>query len=141
MSELKGTLAMVGPVEAIPLRNGGELKKRTIVIDFYAGTRTVKAAFVVQVDSVNAEINHIMLGSEVTVYYNIESREWNSKWFTDLKVWRITNHSCGAQPVSRNGEIPYAEPTKLPTTPAEARKYSSDNHPANQPGFEDDLPF
>jgi hypothetical protein len=28
-------------------------------------------------------------GTEVTVSYNPESREYNEKWYTDLSVWKI----------------------------------------------------
>lgn len=30
-------------------------------------------------------------GEEVEVFVNIESREYNSKWYTDIKAWKINN--------------------------------------------------
>lgn len=137
MSELKGLLSHIGDVETITLRNGGEMKKRTVVIDYKSGQFDRKAAFVVQVDSVNAEVNNMRLGDEVTMQYNIESREWNGKWFTDLKVWRIVATNGTTNGTTKNA----TSATNVPTTPAAAAKYQSDNHPANQPGYEDDLPF
>ena len=131
MNELKGLLSHIGGIETITLRNGGEMKKRTVVIDYKSGQFDRKAAFVVQVDNVNAEINGMRLGDEVTMHYNIESREWNNKWFTDLKVWRV---------VATNGATNSAQAATT-TSPAVAARQQSDNHPANQPGFEDDLPF
>lgn len=141
MSELKGLLSHIGDVETITLRNGGEMRKRTVVIDYKSGQFDRKAAFVVQVDSVNAEVNNMRLGDEVTMHYNIESREWNGKWFTDLKVWRIV-----ATNGTTNNATNLAHPWLLhqqqaATTPAVAARQQSDNHPANQPDYSDDLPF
>lgn len=31
--------------------------------------------------------------SLVTASINIESREWNGKWFTDVKAWRLVNEN------------------------------------------------
>jgi hypothetical protein len=138
MSELKGLLSHIGGVETIVLRNGGEMKKRTVVIDYKSGQFDRKAAFVVQVDSVNAEINGMRLGDEVTMHYNIESREWNQKWFTDLKVWRIETNGATKNTTEMATNSAQAAAT---TSPAVAARQQSDNHPANQPGFEDDLPF
>lgn len=136
MSELKGLLAHIGDVETITLRNGGEMRKRTVVIDYKSGQFDRKAAFVVQVDSVNAEVNNMRLGDEVTMHYNIESREWNGKWFTDLKVWRIVATNGTTNNATSATNVP-----TMPSTPAAAAKYQSDNHPANQTGYQDDLPF
>jgi len=135
MSELKGLLSHIGDVETITLRNGGEMRKRTVVIDYKSGQFDRKAAFVVQVDSVNAEVNNMRLGDEVTMHYNIESREWNGKWFTDLKVWRIVATNGTTNNATSATNVP------TPSTPAAAAKYQSDNHPANQPDYSDDLPF
>lgn len=148
MSELKGRLSKIGDVESIVLRNGGELKKRTIVLDYLSGTIEKKAAFVVQVDSVNAEINHYRLGDDVTVFYNIESREWNSKWFTDLKVWRISGVGSGSNSGTTNNttkdvtnSAQAATTASAGVSPAAAARQQSDAHPANQEGYLDDLPF
>lgn len=138
MSELKGRLSHIGGIESIALRNGGELKKRVVVIDYMGGTIEKKAAFVVQVDSVNAEVNNLRIGDEVTLHYNIESREWNGKWFTDLKVWRVATNGATKNTTNMATNSAQAATT---TSPAVAARQQSDNHPANQEGYEDDLPF
>ncbi|MBA3648960.1 MAG: DUF3127 domain-containing protein [Chitinophagales bacterium] len=36
-------------------------------------------------------------GDEVKVAFNLESREYNGRWYTDAKVWRIEKMSGGEQ--------------------------------------------
>lgn len=60
-------------------------------------------------------------GDAVKVFYDLESREFNSRWYTDVKAWKI--ESLGAS----TGD--------LPPLPNEA---AMDTPP---PPGEDDLPF
>jgi hypothetical protein len=49
------------------------------------------------------DISNLKEGTRITAGINIESREFNSRWFTDIKIWKldladtdkenITNHS------------------------------------------------
>jgi hypothetical protein len=32
-------------------------------------------------------------GDAVTVHFDIESREYNGRWYTDVKAWKIENRS------------------------------------------------
>lgn len=34
-------------------------------------------------------VGKLSTGENVDVYVNIESREYNSRWYTDIKAWRI----------------------------------------------------
>ena len=36
------------------------------------------------------------VGDEVKVSFDVESREWNGKWFTQLNAWKVERQ--GAQP-------------------------------------------
>lgn len=44
-------------------------------------------AFSVMGDDKFKEMN-IVVGNEYTVYFDVNSREWNGKWFTDISCWR-----------------------------------------------------
>lgn len=66
-------------------------------------------------------------GDRVNVSVNIESREYNGRWYTDVKAWRIQK-SAPAQPAA-------APMPDLP--PIGASEYSA---PASGEQF-DDLPF
>jgi hypothetical protein len=59
-------------------------------------------------------------GDKIKAGINIESREYNSKWYTDVKVWKFEKIAAGSAPPE---EPPY------PQTFEEA------------PSIEDDLPF
>jgi hypothetical protein len=49
------------------------------------------------------------IGTEATVSYNPESREYNSKWYTDLRVWDIK--VAGTKPAAKSTAKP-KEPVK-----------------------------
>ena len=42
------------------------------------------------------EIQKFQSNDQLKVSINIESREYNSKWYTDIKAWRIEGASAGA---------------------------------------------
>jgi hypothetical protein len=64
-------------------------------------------------------------GERLTAYIDIQSREYNGRWYTDVKAWRVDrdNVDAGAEgPPSFAGE-PFPEP------------------PSDSDAVEDDLPF
>ncbi|MDE6436431.1 MAG: DUF3127 domain-containing protein, partial [Muribaculaceae bacterium] len=46
----------------------------------------------------NAVKIKLTVGQTVTVYFDIESREWNGKWFTDIRAWRADVEQPMQQP-------------------------------------------
>ena len=67
-------------------------------------------------------VKNLFEGDEITVGFNPESREYNERWYTDLKAWKITKGS-GTQPSTN--DVPPA--------------FSEDDIPPEEEG--DDLPF
>ena len=57
---------------------------------------------------------NIKVGEQYKVYFDVVSREWNGKWFTEVNTWRVIQLS-GIQPQQTsavpNGQ-PYTEPPK-----------------------------
>tara|TARA_B100001059_G_scaffold156486_1_gene156014 strand:- start:20263 stop:20631 length:369 start_codon:yes stop_codon:yes gene_type:complete len=49
------------------------------------------------------ELSKFQLNDNLKVSVNIESREYNSKWYTDVKAWRIDQLNDSA-PVSNNSK-------------------------------------
>lgn len=69
------------------------------------------------------ELERFNVGDMVTASLNIESREYNGRWYTDVRAWRLQGQSSGA---STGADDPF--------------------HPDNEPSFtadpaSDDLPF
>ncbi len=38
-------------------------------------------------------LRHFAIGDEINVYINLESREYNQRWFTDVRAWKIDKES------------------------------------------------
>ncbi len=34
------------------------------------------------------ELDKMVIGEQVKVYFDVESREYNGRWYTDLKAWK-----------------------------------------------------
>lgn len=67
-------------------------------------------------------------GDRVSVAANVESREYNGRWFTEVRAWKISKQAPAAPPVEQ------APPFDAEFAP------SSDNANYKEDNF-DDLPF
>jgi len=41
------------------------------------------------------ELKRFKAGDEITASLNIESREWNGRWYTDVRAWKIEGKNAG----------------------------------------------
>ena len=79
------------------------------------------------------EVARLVVGAEYTVSIDIESREYNGKWYTDVRAWRIVTKEQ-TPPAPAGGVNPPAYTAPMPTQePAYARSSAEQDI--------DDLPF
>ena len=76
----------------------------------------------------------LAVGQSVTASVDIESREFNARWYTDVRAWNVVyNDQQGA---------PAPAPTATaPTAPKTQAKGAAAQAPAGAPAAADDLPF
>ena len=127
--ELSGKVFKTMPVESGEGKNG-VWKKQQIIIEIDNGKYPKKVAVVFWGDLVNSDA--FAEGRDISVEFDVESREYNGKWYTDVKAWRI-NKTDGGNNTSNNTSSSY---TAAKTT---APAYTEADAPAAQ--IDDDLPF
>lgn len=124
--ELKGKI-----VQLLPIQSGqsakGTWRKQEYVIEI-PGQYPKKVCFYAWGDMVDTFA--LKEGEEVTASIDIESREYNGKWYTNIKAWKVVRDQPAA-PVHAAPAAP-ADPSSWPT-PTDEVKSESDNF--------DDLPF
>ena len=75
----------------------------------------------------------LQVGQDVAASIDIESREWNSKWYTEVRAWNVTYASQQPQLQAQVAPQPQvAQPVQ--STPPQQQ-------PSTQPQAADDLPF
>jgi len=79
------------------------------------------------------DIASLPIGSPVKCWINIESREFNQKWYTDVKVWRMEVLSANGAETS--APSPTAPPMDMPPPSLDDMPFESDDKES------DDLPF
>jgi len=62
-----------------------------------------------------ADVKKLNVGDSLLVSFNVESREYNQKWYTDLKAWKIVKNTQGnkSQP-TQNESIPPLSENDIP---------------------------
>jgi hypothetical protein len=58
------------------------------------------------------QLKQLTVGDAVSVSFNVESREYNERWYTDLRAWKIVK-STGASPNNQADNPPFDE-TDIP---------------------------
>lgn len=74
-----------------------------------------------------ADLSSVKVGDEVKVYIDVESREYNGRWYTDVKAWKLETVSAVA-----------AKKDDLSAPPDFSAPPPS---PEDELSAEDDLPF
>ncbi|MFT3902146.1 MAG: DUF3127 domain-containing protein [Niabella sp.] len=120
--EITGTLVQLLPLQKGTGRNG-EWKKQDIIIETQS-QYPKKVCISIWGDKINESV--LQVGKSLNISFDVESREYNGRWYTDVKAWKIEPAGGSAQSQSYNDE-----PTALPG------QYSDINSDTNN----DDLPF
>lgn len=83
--QLTATLTQVLPMESGVGRNG-EWKKQNIIVET-EGQYPKKICISIWGDKINPA--QLQSGNKLTIDFDIESREFNGRWYTDVKAWKI----------------------------------------------------
>lgn len=102
--EIKGTIIHVLPEASGVSKSGNSWKKREYVLENTEGQYPRKVAFTCFGE--NADRIILKAGDKVTMYFDIDSREYNGRWYTDIRCWRCDVENASNTPNPTEGAIP-----------------------------------
>lgn len=84
--EIKGKVLQVLPTESGTSRNGNQWQRAALIVETAENAKFPKKLKIVNMK--NAEIfAKIAVGEEVVFKAEVESREYNGRWFTEVTCW------------------------------------------------------
>lgn len=93
-------------VQVLPLQKGtgknGEWKKQDIIVET-DGQYPKKVCISIWGDKIND--NQLKVGNTLNISFDVESREYNSRWYTDVKAWKV--EVAGGDPVDNSPSDEY----------------------------------
>jgi len=110
--QVKGTLLQILKMESGVSKAGKEWKKLDFVIETNEQFPK-KVCFTLFGDKISL-IEGITEGTEIEVYFSLESRDFNGKWYHNINAWKIEGAEAGSTaksypPAFMPGEIPPPE--------------------------------
>jgi hypothetical protein len=85
-------------IQLLPIQTGtsknGEWKKQDIIVET-DGQYPKKVCISIWGDKINE--GQLQIGNELKIDFDIESREYNNKWYTDIKAWKIAVADTGTK--------------------------------------------
>ena len=99
----------------------GAWAKQEFVFEYQEGNFPSQVCMNVWGEDKVRELEKFQIGDKVKVSFNLSSREYNGRWYSDIRAWRI-------EPGVENIPTSAPEPTPMPA-------------PVSMPISDDDLPF
>ena len=124
---ISGKVVQVLPIQTGTSKAGNPWQKQEFVLE-QGGQYPRKVCISLFGDNV-AKIPQV--GQDVMVSVDIDSREFNGRWYTEIKAWNVVQ--AGAQQAAPAPQQVATAPAAAPAQPQPA--------PAAQAGVADDLPF
>jgi hypothetical protein len=121
--EIQGNISQLLEEQSGEGRNG-KWRKREYILET-GGQYPRKVCFNMWGDKIDQF--PVKVGDEVTVFFDIESRDFNGRWYTDVKAWKVEPAHKGGEASTRQIS---SEPNYQSTPPLDI-----------PPPGEDDLPF
>lgn len=114
--EVKGKIILALPEVSGTSRNGNPWKKKEYVLETF-DTYPRKVHFTCFGD--NADKIVLQPGQTVTVHFDIESREYNGRWYTDIRAWKAElDNAAAPAPAAPAAAAPFAAAPTSPLAPA-----------------------
>ncbi len=130
--EIKGKLQIILPLTEGSGKNG-PWKKQEFVIETM-DTYPKKICMNVWGDKVD-EFKKYKIGDMLTCSLDISSREYNGKWYTDIRAWRIQTGDTGGSNEQPNNYVPFSNNEPGVITDSGVGNNNTNNN------WEGDLPF
>jgi hypothetical protein len=105
--EITGKLLTLLP-ETTGQGKNGTWTKRDFVIETTTEQYPKKVCISAWGDKADG-LRNVNIGDEIKVQFNIESREYNERWYTDIRAWRIERSAAA---VGHAADQPPYEPQK-----------------------------
>ena len=132
--EFIGKILQINELQSGVSKAGKEWKKITFVVETH-DQYPKKGCFIMMNDRAENLIKYQKVGDEVKVSFDIDSREFNGRWYTDLSAWRVekvTQEAAAPQP-----SAPTPPPAPQPQNIAAATQPVGTSHVED----ESELPF
>jgi hypothetical protein len=84
--ELTAKLTQVLPLQRGTGKTGNEWRKQDIIVET-AGQYPKKVCISIWGDKINEKI--LQTGNMLNISFDVESREFNGRWYTDVKAWKV----------------------------------------------------
>ena len=128
-------IKVLEPRGGVSSRTGNPWKTQDFVIEETVGQYPKRMVFNVFGEENLSRFN-IQEGQELTVSFDINAREYNGRWFNDIRVWNVVPAATAAPAAAQ----PFAQPAAQPAAPFPPAEQSA------QPSFDSaddssDLPF
>ena len=95
--ELEGRIARKLPVQTGTSARGAWAKQE-FIFEYQEGSFPSQVCMNVWGDDKVKELDKYQVGDKVKVSVNLSSREYNGRWYTDVRAWRIQRDAVeGAQ--------------------------------------------
>ena len=145
--ELIGKIVQVLPLRTGTSKAGNPWQVQEYILETLGTQYPRKVCFEVFGDNVNKF--PMQVGQDVTVSIDIESREFNGRWYTDVRAWNVLNGvqlagapapgfaAAPAQPVAPAPAPGFASAPAQPAPPAAPAQPTT----VAAPTAADDLPF
>lgn len=89
-----------------------------------------------KIASMNIQLNEIM-----TVYFDINAREYQGRWYNDIRAWKVDRNINAAPQPAPVGQPPF-DPAQQPAQPVQPAQPAQPAAPAfNTQDGSEDLPF
>lgn len=108
----------------------GAWSKQEFILEYQEGSYPSQVCLNVWGEDKVRELDKYQVGDKVKVSFNLSAREYNGRWFNDIRAWRI--EPAGAAPAASHPQTSAAVQPVAPP-PTEVPAYTSID--------EDDLPF
>lgn len=147
--EIQGKIIHILPLQSgIGKASGKEWKKQEFVLETLDGQYARKVCFSMWGDLIDR--TQLQVGEDVTVQIDVESREYQGRWYTDVKAWRVDrglvslqNVQMGAAPAAgyAAAQMPTAQPTMPQGGAFGGMQPATADGVATSTNSVDDLPF
>ena len=113
--ELEGRIARKMNVQSGTTARGA-WSKQEFIFEYQEGSYPSQVCMHVWGDEKVRELDKYQAGDKVKVSFNLGSREYNGRWYTDVRVWRI--EPAQVQPVQAAPQMPEPPMPKEDDIPA-----------------------